>query len=103
MVVHAGYEGIPALDPVHEALLTQKVERAIDRNRRRPLTAHGQAVDDLVGSERMMAREQRLQDPATYRCQPFLARGADRLGMSDGIVRAAPMIVVGPGKYRVRG
>jgi len=103
MVVPASYEGIPALDPVDETLFAQEVERTIDRNRCRSLAAHGQTVDDLVGSERMMAGEQRLQDAAAHGRQALLACGADRLGISDGVIRAALMIVIRPGEYRVRG
>ena len=36
VIVHAGDEGVAAFDAVHEALLAQEVERAVDGDRRRP-------------------------------------------------------------------
>src|SRR5207249_7585594 len=33
MIMRAGEEGVAAFDPVHEAVLHQKIERAIDRDR----------------------------------------------------------------------
>ena len=36
VIVHAGDEGVAALDPVDKAVVAQEIERAIDRDRRRP-------------------------------------------------------------------
>ncbi len=44
MGMHAGHEGVAALDPVNEAVLAQEIERAIDRDRRRPRVRSGQAA-----------------------------------------------------------
>ena len=35
VIVHAGDEGVAALDAMHEAVVAQEIERAIDRDRRR--------------------------------------------------------------------
>ena len=56
--MHAGDEGVAALDAVHEILLAQEIERAVDRDRGRPLRPGPPAIDDLVGAERLMARQQ---------------------------------------------
>ena len=39
VIVHAGDEGVAALDAVHETVVAQKIERAIDRDRRRARVA----------------------------------------------------------------
>ena len=100
VIVHAGDECVAALDSVHEALLAQEIERAIDGNRRRPRTPRRQPVDQLIGAKRGMAGEQRLQHAAADRRQPLGARGADRLGMGNGVAGAALVVVTGRGKYR---
>jgi hypothetical protein len=51
----------------------------------------------------MMTREQSLEHTPPYRRQPFFASGANRFGVGYRVVRAAPVIVVRLGKYRVRG
>src|SRR5271170_469041 len=58
MIVHAGDEGIAALDAVDEAVVAQEIERAIDRDRRRAGVAR-QVIDDLVGAERLVTGKQR--------------------------------------------
>jgi hypothetical protein len=61
VIVHAGDEGVAALDAVHEPVLTQELERPVggDRGRARPLGR--EPVDDLIGAERLVAGEQRGQ------------------------------------------
>jgi len=103
VIVHAGDEGIATFDSVHEILLAQEIERPINRDRGRPRAARRQAVDELISSERMMACQQSLEHAPAHRRQPLLAGSTDRFGMGDGVVRAAPVIVVGLGEYRVRG
>jgi len=51
----------------------------------------------------MVARQQGLKHAPAHRRQALLAGGADRLGMGDRVVRAAPMVVIGLGEYRLRG
>ena len=36
VMVHASDEGVAAFDAMHEAVVAQKIERTIDRDRRRP-------------------------------------------------------------------
>ena len=84
VILHAGDERVAAFDAVDQALLAQEIERAIDGDRRRARSPHRQPVDQLVGAERLVARQQRLQHAAADRRQALGARGADRLGMRDG-------------------
>ena len=102
MTMHTGNEGITAFDAVHEGLLAKEIERPIDRDRRRPGATQGQTIDQLIGAERLMARQQRLQDPTADRSQALFSSGADRFGVPDSVAHAAFMVVVRPGEYRVR-
>lgn len=103
MIVHAGNEGVAAFYAMHEVVLAQKIERSINRDRSRPRAATRQPIDEFIGPERMMTCQQSLKHTPTHWRQPFLASSADRFGVGDGVVRAAPVIVVGLGEYRVCG
>ncbi len=78
VIVDAGDEGVAALDAMDEAVLAQKIERTVDRDRRGPCAGGRRAVDDLVGAERLVALEQNLQHLATDRRQPLRALRAQR-------------------------
>ena len=62
--------------------------------------ARRQPVDDLVGAERLVARQQHLQHLAADRRQPLRARGAERLGMRERVAGAALVVVIGRGEDR---
>jgi hypothetical protein len=102
VIVHAGDKRIAALDPVHEPLLAKKIQRAIDRDWRGPPAALGQPVDEFVGPERVMARQQRLQHVAPYGREPLPAGTANRFGVGNRLARAAVMIMAGLGKGGAR-
>ena len=101
MVMRAGEEGIAALDPVDEAVLHQKIERAVDRDRRRPRHRFGEFVDHLIGAERAVARQQRLQHLTPDRGEFLRPPRADLLRMRHRFRGAAAVIVVGRGKCRL--
>ena len=75
VIVHAGDEGIAALDPMDKAIVAQKFERAIDGDRRGPGPIR-QPFNDFVGPEWLVACEQRLEHVPAHRRQPLRARGA---------------------------
>ena len=83
VVMDASHESVASLDAVDETVLAQEFERAIDGDRGRagPLP---QPAHDLVGTERLMARQQSLQDLPPHRGEPLRARGALRFRMRDG-------------------
>ncbi len=62
MVMRAGEESVAALDSVDEAVFHQEIKRAVHRD---PAPAAASTwrefVDHLVGAERTVARQQRLQ------------------------------------------
>ena len=62
----------------------------------------GQPVDQLIGAERLVARQQRFQHAAADRRQPLVARGADRLGVRDRVAGAALVIVTGRREHRAQ-
>ena len=78
MVMRAGEEGVAAFDPVDEAVFHQEIERAVDRDRRRPRHRFGEFVDHLIGAERTVARQQRLQHLAPDRGEFLRPPRADR-------------------------
>src|SRR6185295_5126033 len=102
MTMHACDEGVSTLDAMNKFLFTQKLECAIDCDRRRPRAANFQPIDQLVGAERSVARQKRLQHLAAHWSQTFLSGCTDRLGVRDCIARAAPVIVARFRKNRVR-
>ncbi len=103
MSVHAGDEGILAFYAMDKFLLTQKVECAIHRDRRRPRATNLKPINQLIGAQRSVACQKRLQHLSTHGGQSFLPGRADRLGMRDCIAGAAPVIVTRPRKYSLRG
>ena len=100
VMMQAGDERVAAGDAVHEAMLEQKVERAVDRNRRRARPDLGKPVHDLVGAERAVAGRQRVEHLAADRrqAQAALARIAPRRRQGRGL--AARMVVRGMLKQR---
>src|SRR5450756_87774 len=56
VIVGAGEIGVAALDAVDEAVLDQEIERAVDRDRRRPRHRFGEFLDHFIGPERTVAR-----------------------------------------------
>ncbi len=101
MVVRAGEEGVAALDAVNEAILHQEIERAIDGNRCRARHRLRELVDHLIGTERAVARQQRLQHVAPDRGEFLAAARTDLFGMGHRVRGATAVIVVGGRKCRL--
>src|SRR5262249_2268488 len=99
VILHARDERIAAFDPMHEILLPQEIECSINRNGGRPRAPPRQTINEIISREWVRACRQSLEDPPAHRRQTLLASGADRFGVGDRVVRAAPVIVVGLGKY----
>lgn len=60
--MRAGDIGVEALDPVHEAVFDQKVERPVGHRRLRAKALRLEPVEDLVGAKRLVLVEQDLED-----------------------------------------
>jgi hypothetical protein len=101
MVMRAGKIGIATFDAMDEAVRHQEIERAIDRDRRRPRHRFGEFVDHLIGAERPVARQQRLQDMAADRRELLRPLPAHGFGVADRVRGAAVVVVIGRGKSRL--
>ena len=93
VIVRAGEKRVAALDAMHEPLFHQEIERAIDGDRRRTRDVLRQFLDHIIGAERAMRRQQRLQHLAADRREALAALLAHRLRMRDRIRGAAGVIV----------
>ena len=100
MVMRAGEIRVAAFDAMDEAVLHQEIERAIHRDRRRPRHRFGEFVDHLIGAERTVAGQQRLQHLAADRREFLRPLLADPFGMADRVRGAAVVVMVGRGKCR---
>src|SRR2546421_9949859 len=69
VIVDAGEKRVAALDPVHEALRGEEVERAVDRDRGRTRDAGRDEIDNLVGAERLVAAAEYFEHMAAHRRQ----------------------------------
>jgi hypothetical protein len=98
VIVHAGDERIAALDAMDEAVLAQKLERAIGGNRRRPRALQREPLDDLVGAQRLVTSQQRGQHLAADGGETLATLRAQRLGHGHGVGRAAIVVMVGGGE-----
>jgi len=57
VIVYASDERIAAFDPMHEAVLTEELERSVGRDRRRARSFERQPLDNLVSSQRLVRTE----------------------------------------------
>ena len=95
VIMHTGDERVAALDPVHEPILAQKIEGAIDRNGgKAAVVLLSEPLDDLISAERVVALEQRLQHLTADWSEPLRARRALGLGVRDGRAGATVVVVV---------
>jgi len=101
MGMHAGNEGVAALDPVNEGVFTQELERAIDRDGRRTGSARGKPFHNLIGAQRPVAHQERRQNVPPHRGQALASLDAARLRERHGIGRAAGVVMTGVGKDRL--
>ena len=97
MIVHARDEGVAAFDAVNEIVVAQKIERSINRDRRRTRLLL-QAVNDFIGAKRAMAAQQNFKHLAAHRGESLGAHGTLRFRMCNGSAGAARMIVIGSGE-----
>jgi len=101
VILYAGDEGVAAFDAVGEPLLAQEIERAIDGDRRRPRTAFAPAGRST--HRRRAAGGSPAAPPARGGGSASGARRVPRtaLGMRDGVVGAALVVVIRRREHRV--
>ena len=101
VAMHAGDIGIAAFDPVSEPVLDQEIERAIHRDRCVPRAMlFRRAVDDLVGAERLVVFQQRLEHLPACRRQLLCALIAQRFRITKRVDAAAIVVVIRRGEDR---
>ena len=95
MFVDAGEKGVAALDAMGEAIGDQEIQGTVDRDRAGAARLPGDAIHDLVGRDRRVTLQHRLQDLPSLlgEAQPLVA--AALLGAGNGPAAADLMIVVG--------
>ena len=100
VVMRAGEIRVAAFDAVNEAVLHQEIQRAVNRDRRRPRHRFRQFVDHLIGAERAVARQQRLQHLAADRREFPRPALAHLFGVPNRVRGTAVVIVVRRGESR---
>jgi hypothetical protein len=87
VVVRAGDKSVATGEPMHQALLHQELERAVDGDRRDAALGSGELVGDVVGAERAVGRIKRFEHAAPDRRQPHAGPAAGRLGAGEPVAR----------------
>lgn len=99
----AGEKCVAALDAMNQPVVHQKIQRTIDRDRRRARHGLGQFVDHFIGTERPMTRQQRAKNLPADRREFLTAADTDLLGMRKRILGTASVVMIRIGKCRLRG
>lgn len=95
VTVQAGDIGIARAQAVHEPLLDQEIQGAIDRDRREtPATGRRNAIGQIIGADRAMVGMQGLQGLATDRRQSQAALPAELLGARQRF-RGMTLVILG--------
>ena len=99
MIMHAGDEGVAAGDAVHQAVLTQELQRAVGRDRRRAHTSRRQFFDNVIGAKRLVAGEQRGEHFAPDGREALAAFETAPLRNRHRVVEAAVVVVIRRGEH----
>lgn len=100
MEMRAGQKSVAARQLVGEALGEQKIERAIDSDRRHAAGATlADHLDQIISADRSVRRIKRLKHSAADRRQAHAARPAKPLGLRQRFRRAA-RVIMGVGARR---
>lgn len=95
MLINAGKKGVAALNAMGKAVGDQEIQGTVDRDRAGAARLPGNAIHDLVGRDRRVTLQHRLQDLPSLlgEAQPLVA--AAFLGARNGPAAADLMIMVG--------
>jgi len=100
VIVHAGHEGVAALDSVHETVTAQKLERPVDGDGG-GTSAIRQPLDNFVGAERLVTSQQCFEYVPTHTREPLPPLGAEFFCVGDCAAGAVAMIVARRREYCV--
>ncbi len=95
MGMGAGHEGVAAFDLVNKAVGEEKIQSAINRDRRRARAMLGHALDNVIGANGGMALGHGAQDFAALAGQFTAAPLAGALGPGNQVGGAMGMVMVG--------
>ena len=85
VVVVAGHEGVPALDPVRKSLAQKEIQGAVDGDRGRPAAAGpGDMLNKIISPERLAGGCQEFQHLRAHRRQLLAPFGAEPLSALHG-------------------
>ncbi len=89
-----GDEGVPARQAMHQPLLDEKIERAIDgdRGESAATVSNRQRICDVIGAERPVRGVERLQNAPSDRCETHALGPAQGLRPSQRIRRACNLV-----------
>lgn len=99
--MRAGNERVQALDPVHEPMLRQEVERTVGDRWLRSESRLAQHVQDCIGPKRPVLLEQQLQHLPPHRRQAQILFRTARLGGDQRPVDAG-IVIMRPKSHRGR-
>ena len=102
VIMSAGQKRVTAFDAVDQTVVHQKIQRAVDGNRRRTRHCLGKFVDHFIGTERPMARQQRTQNLPPDRRELLTPALADLFGMQKGVLGAAAVVMIWGRENRLR-
>lgn len=106
VIMRTSEEGVATFDTMNNAVLAQKVERPINRDRRRPAlsrrTMLRQMLDDFISAKRLVTAEQGFEHSTADRRQSLGASRTLRFRMGDRNAGAALVIVTRRRKNRLR-
>ena len=87
--------GVQALQPVHQAVRHQKIERAVDGGGLGRARRAAEALEHVVSLDRLVPLPDQLEHPAPQIGEPGAAPRAQRRRLAERVVDAALMVVVG--------
>ena len=93
-----GDERVLALDSMHQALLLEKLEGAVNDRRSDILFDFIHRLQHLVGAHRLMRAQQNLEDLQTARGQAHRSLGAELMRTLQQVLLTISMIMAGEGQ-----
>lgn len=89
----AGGKGVQASDAVGKPMFDKEIEGTIGDGRLLSEPVLRQPVQNVVGAEGPVFREQYFQGPSPHWCKPGACLGADSLGLFQGGLGTSAMVM----------
>lgn len=98
MLGHTSEKSVAAFEPVNEARALEHVQDAINGDRREPLSFLGEALDQIVCADRLVASRDMPENLLSQRRPLYPKLQASRSGAPERILHANAVVVVARGK-----